>query len=381
MVQPGPGSLGARIQKLRIEKGLSQKDLAEACGIPAHQTISMIEKGRREVKAAELQLLASALNYDLEAMLAPEPEEAGEPAILWRSPTGRRTHVRSRRARLEAHFARKLLDYARSEKLCGLEPALWLDEFSWDWKNPSPLQAEKLARNVTEALSPGARPAFTLARLLEEELLIKIWYDDIGSVGRAACTRGPSGYGMLINALEAPWRRNFNVARELFHLIAWPADAPRDVSPAQIDRLANTFASSLLLPHTEFDRLLSRRKAGARLNFEDLFQLARDFGVAAESVLWRLEGLRRMGSGDVERLLRDSHLRAIDRNTVGATWLRAPRYPERFVRLCFFAWRRGGLSRPALASMLDVAPAEVRGILLSYGFDDQEDYGTPVSGP
>jgi Zn-dependent peptidase ImmA (M78 family) len=286
--------------------------------------------------------------------------------------------VGSRRKRIEALFARKLADYARVEKLCGLEASQWLDEFEWSWKNPSPWQADKLAHAVAESLGLGARPAFSLMRLLEEEFLIKVWYEDISAVGPSACTRSPSGCGILLNALEAPWRRNYNAARELFHLIAWPPSAPPETTPAQVARLANAFASALLLPHSEFDRLLARRKAAAGLTFEDLFQVARDFGVSAEAVLRRLEGLRRLRGEDVERLLRDLHLRAIDRNVVGASWLRAPRLPERFVRLCFFAWKRGGLQRPALARMLDCDIEEVRPLLLSYGFDDQQDYATPV---
>ncbi|MBI5836448.1 MAG: ImmA/IrrE family metallo-endopeptidase [Candidatus Eisenbacteria bacterium] len=371
--------LGNRIQKMRIDNGLSQRELARLCGFPAHQTISMIEQGRRGVRAWEAQALAIALNQDLESLLSPGPEVAPVPALQWSAMTGRRARVGSRQKRIEAFFARKLLDYARVEDLCGLEASQWLDDFEWDWKNPSVWQAEKLAGAVAGSLDLGSRPAFALLRLLEEEFLIKVWYEDIAAVGVSACTRGPAGDGILLNSLEAPWRRNYHGARELFRLIAWPPSAPSEVPASLVSRLANTFASTLLLPHSEFDRLLARRKAATGLTFEDLFQLARDFGVSSETVLRRLEGLRRLRPEDVERLLRDSHLRAIDRQVVGASWLRAPKPPERFARLCFFAYRRGGLPRAALARLLDCELADVRGVLLSYGFDDQEDYGTAVS--
>jgi len=371
-------ALGARIQKFRIDNGLSQRELARLCGFPAHQTISMIEQGRRAVKVWEAQALAMALHQDLDSLLSVGPEPAPAPAVLWWALTGRRARVGSRQKRVEALFARRMADYARVEQLCGLEPSQWLDEFEWSWRNPTPWQAEKLARAVADALGLGSRPAFSLARLMEEEFLIKVWYEDIGLVGPSACTRGPAGYGILLNALEAPWRRNYSAARELFQLIAWPPSAPPDVPAAQRARLGNTFASALLLPHTEFDRVLARRKAAAGLTPEDLFQLARDFGVSVEAVLRRLEGLRRLRTEDVERLLRDTQLRAIDRGVVGASWLRAPRLPERFVRLSFFAWRRGGLPRAALARMLDCEPGAVRDLLLSYGFDDQQNYAAPV---
>src|SRR5439155_12612479 len=110
-----PDILGRRIQKLRIERGLSQKDLARACGFQAHQTVSMIEKGRRSLSAWELKGLCSALRCDMEALLSESPGYDTAPAILWSAPTGRRANVRSRRKRLDALFARKLADYARVE--------------------------------------------------------------------------------------------------------------------------------------------------------------------------------------------------------------------------------------------------------------------------
>ncbi len=379
-------ALGGLVQKLRIDMGMSQRELARLAGFKAHQTISMIEQGSRAVRATELRALAAALLVDVEVLLG-SAQESPAPDILWYSPTGRRARVRSRQKRVEVLFARRLADYRLVEQVCGLEPTHWLEDFEWNWKSPTLWQAEKLARQVAEALGTGSRPAFSLARLLEEEFLLSIWYEDIGAVGVAACTRGPHGDGILINALEAPWRRNFNVARELFHLLTWPGapgaggpeeEAPDPAAAALTARLANSFATALLLPHREFDQLLQRCKAGARLTFENLFTLARDFGVSAEAVLWRLEGLRRLTREQVEKLLRDSHLRAIDRQTVGNTWLRAPRLPERFVRLCFFAHRRRGIHSATLASLLGCAPEEVRPMLLSYGFDDREDYRVAV---
>src|SRR2546425_35113 len=102
-----PDILGRRIQKLRIERGLSQKDLARACGFQAHQTVSMIEKGRRSLSAWELKGLCSALRCDMEALLSESPDYDTAPAILWSAPTGRRAFVpRAGRLRIPAQRLR-----------------------------------------------------------------------------------------------------------------------------------------------------------------------------------------------------------------------------------------------------------------------------------
>jgi site-specific recombinase XerD/DNA-binding XRE family transcriptional regulator len=50
--------LGVALRKVRERLGLSQEELAKAAGIPHSQTISQIERGDRDVKAAELVAIA-----------------------------------------------------------------------------------------------------------------------------------------------------------------------------------------------------------------------------------------------------------------------------------------------------------------------------------
>jgi len=58
-------ALGQQIRASRERLGLSQRQLAELVGIPAHQTISQIEKGTRGVKVWELATLAKILRIDI----------------------------------------------------------------------------------------------------------------------------------------------------------------------------------------------------------------------------------------------------------------------------------------------------------------------------
>lgn len=66
-----PKSIGQRIRSLREERGLSQEDLAKALGIH-RQSVSLIEKGNRDLTATELDDLARFLQVSFDEILAPE---------------------------------------------------------------------------------------------------------------------------------------------------------------------------------------------------------------------------------------------------------------------------------------------------------------------
>ena len=64
-------TLVSRIIELRHEKGLNQKQLAEAIGIDP-SSMNRVEKGERAVSVAELVQLASVLDARVEDLLTPE---------------------------------------------------------------------------------------------------------------------------------------------------------------------------------------------------------------------------------------------------------------------------------------------------------------------
>ena len=80
-----------------------------------------------------------------------------------------------------------------------------------------------------------------------------MFYLDFEPSGTAACTQSPTfGAAVLLNAKNARWRRNFDLAHELFHLLTWnvfnPASGSSTERPAREEQLADRFASNLLMP-------------------------------------------------------------------------------------------------------------------------------------
>ena len=63
--------IGEQIRRIRAERGLSQDDLGSALGLH-RQSISLLEKGERELTAVELDTLARFLQVSYDDILAPE---------------------------------------------------------------------------------------------------------------------------------------------------------------------------------------------------------------------------------------------------------------------------------------------------------------------
>ena len=65
---------GVRLRKLRAEKGMSQKDVADAVGM-TQAAISQLESGRRVATPKTVKRLAEALGVDIEELAG---EDEGE---------------------------------------------------------------------------------------------------------------------------------------------------------------------------------------------------------------------------------------------------------------------------------------------------------------
>ena len=67
-------TVGERIRKVRLEKGLSQKELGEKLGV-SQQMIGQYENPNSNLKAETLSKIANALNISTVALLIGTPSE------------------------------------------------------------------------------------------------------------------------------------------------------------------------------------------------------------------------------------------------------------------------------------------------------------------
>ena len=367
--------IGERIRSRRLALGMSQSDLAQAARFEHHQQVSQIESGDRSVKALELADIARALFVDFNALL-PSGTVPLETLVLWRAKAEAAPQT-------EANFVRRCEQYYALERLADdvqRAPLPRIDEhpaqMSWS-------RAAALADDVRDTLDLGSRPAASMLSVVEDRFHVKVLYEPLKRQGSAASSLGEFGAAMLIDAEEAPWRRNFSCAHELFHLVTW--DCVKD-SVEQLDerdwdateKVAEAFAAALLLPAdsllAEFDRLIEDR----RVRVSDLLTLAIGFGVSIDAMLWRLVNLNRLDRDAVTRLLSDREVRDQDRQLRRDEWWRPETLPTRYVRLAYQAHMRDRLSLSKLAEYLDTDIASVGEQLAKYGLDEPEDESREV---
>jgi len=367
-----------RLKLARTRLKLTQEGLAERVGFQNRQTIGQIENCEREVKAWELSALARALHVQIGYFFVPD-ELRAQPSVLWRE----RADVAVEE---EAAFLNKCDQYAMLERLNDLPEAerfpklpsqLGAETFSYD-------DAARLADQCAKLFELGSQPADSLVSVLENRFRVKIWYLPLTRKGSAASTCGAFGYGILMNSDEAPWRRNFNFAHEVFHLLTWDClTATLLESDTELKKraesLANAFAAQLLLPADELIQEFKRRIENNKISYLALIEIARLYGVSTEALLYRLSNLRQLHRDVVKATLDDTGFRDLDRSTMRSNWGTPPAIPRRFVELAFFAFKQGRLSRALLAEMLGVSVLELEAKLQEYELSEAGVYEGEIS--
>ena len=273
------------------------------------------------------------------------PELRPEPQFAWREQPqeGFEEH--------ESRFLLKCERYGLLEKWCNAASAQPLPALKFMSARPSFADVQRQADNIRNTLQLGGKPACSLEKTLEEDYGVKIFYDDLGQNGGSAFSVASwFGTAVLLNCGHAPWRRNYSLAHELFHLLT--KNELGTCGKEENEKYANVFASALLLPSEHVLSDLDARLDDGKISYDNLVEIAREFGVSTEALLWRLVNLRRLERESVRRALESNNLRAIDKATF-PTWDREPRVPERYVRLCFLAYRQGKIGLAKLAEFLD----------------------------
>lgn len=372
--------IATAVRQARERAGLSQEQVAHALGWKAGETVSAVERGDRQLKAFELAKLAALFRVGIEMLLGLQPMPA--PAlVLWRTEAGPPHADPNQRRRREAALVERASRYALVAQWANDRPTRELPQMPYDPTRAGTAFVQELGQRIAIQLNLGARPARTLLPTLEETYGVRVFYESLGddADGSAACAMGEFGCAILISRDEPPWRRNFSLAHELFHLVTWHSVRPlweRDAGEkvpewyARLEAQANAFASALLLPSAEVLEAAGAKVRDGKLTGADLAALALEFGVSLDAIAIRLSVLGLISEEDKDRVRSEAAFQAVWRAVTHGPWPR-PQSPftERFLGLVRAAYQRGEMGRAKAAQCLEVPLGE----LARFGFDEQYD--------
>ncbi len=342
--------LGQKLRLAREKAGLSQVEACRRAEV-GESSLSEFENGRRDPSLAQLDALARIYSRSVASLLSDEPEPVT--TVLWRE----RPAVGAEE--VEAKFLRLSEQYANLERWSGDVAASRLPSpplapsMAWN-------AAEELARSVRAQLGLGDRPALTLLRVLEEDYGVKVFHLAFEPTGTAACSRSATfGDSILLNAGSRRWRRNYDLAHELFHLLTWNVfRSSSATSTEQEEKLADKFASALLLPEEALRSAVTRRQTDTtKLATSALFDIARDFDVSIDALIWRLHSIYGVKDGEYTRA-RIEALHEVSKLYEERQQETPPTRPERFRALAITTLRTGEISAGRFAEYLGISRAD-----------------------
>lgn len=367
------GALHERIVKARELAGYSITDAAGKLGFNNYQTLSSLEKGTRNITANELiemaRLYGRSLDYFFESDVTPEQ------VPLWRKIEKTDDVKREQR-----EFLTFLERYSNLENLLGLKRR-WTDIRSPydhdDFAHDGFEVAARLGADVHKKLDLGSRPACNLLNVLEN-LRIKILHLPLsGGVSGASIVDDALGVGILVNISDAPWRRNYDLAHELFHIVTWNVFSAKEIGDGtkktRPEQYADIFASSLLLPEAHLIEGLREIAPDNKIKRVDIIDLAKDFEVSTEAILWRLVNLKKLKKAQVQRILDEPDFRDLDRTMRRglSEEYKPAKFPARFASLACRCLMEGKISRGTFAEYLEIERSEVDDRLAEMGFAEE----------
>jgi len=336
-------------------------------------SLSDFENDKREPRFSQLSSLAELYRRPVEFFLS--EERSAENVMLWRDAPGTEEQARE----TEAEFRRLCEQYRNIEMI--------LEEVR-ETKLPTPRisdaekfdydEAEFFAGQVQKEFCLDDVPVASLKRKLEEAYYVKIFY--LSFTGSAISTVSEQfGPAILLNSNNKPWRRSYDLAHELFHILTWHVFRPRDgVATSQEERLANAFASRLLMPEESIKfRIKERADEKGRISFGQLDDIAREYDVSLQALIYRLATIYHFPKERTAGYI-DSAQKYLDCVRPRASNQPDER-PERYCSLAIRALNEGKLSLTRFAKYMGLSYRKAQEYLMDEGDLKDEEVSIPLA--
>ena len=363
-------TLALRLKEIRESLGMKLKEASAKLGFSSYQILSNIEEGKREVKASELALFSKVYYCGINKLLGYE-EPADEVTFIWRD------SPKEHKDKIEKDILSKCKQYRLLETLLKIKTrerfvTAEIDDISTNYK------VRKLASEVSKLLGLGRRPAFTLQKVLEQNYGIKVFYYSFAEGSAVSTLNSNLGSIIVINKDEVPWRQNFDLAHELFHLITWEAvvlnqNYTDEEYNEDIERKANTFASALLLPDEEIrNEIMERAETSNQISYSDVVDIAIEFGVSTKALVFRLSHLNIITSFEqANEIANDVNL--LELSNKKRMEEREERESDQFIAFAIRCLRKGLISRGKFAELMEIDDrSDIDDYIAIRGFTEEE---------
>ena len=323
---PDAACIAANIARLRLDRRLTQDQLAAKAGI-SRVALGKIERGAVVPRAQTLAALAAALATSVGELVTPV---RALKSVRFRA----RAQVHAREQIL-AVVSKWLEAYAGLEAELGERPPFGFK--SAGKRGGNPVEVARAARRAVGLTA--AEPVPDICRLLEDHgvklLLLPTTRDSFFGLSVGGPDGGPA---VVVNTWDriSVERWIFTAAHELGHLLLHPSEYTRDETEhrTEPEHEADAFASEFLMPDEAFSVEWDATRGRALL--DRVLKVKRIFRVSYQTVLHRLAASERETS-DVRRAFQRQHREQFGK-TLRKTDEAEPLHESEFV----WSWRRSG---------------------------------------
>ncbi len=362
--------VGRRLQEWRRIGRNTQDEVAKRLGT-SRSNVAAIEAGQRRLTAEQIVNLAKAYGLGVNNLVRQGPPPA-KLSAQFRLPADATVEDRSALDSAVASLEQLVERYLQLETLVG-SPLRPLPPPPYEVRGGRAEEdGEEIADAERRRLGLGDGTVEELRDVLEREIGLRTFSLNVpGGVAGLFGVSPTAGPAVAINAGHPSTRQRWTLCHEYAHFLVHRArpEVTRLGSYQRVpetERFAEAFAAAFLMPRSGLvRRLRTLSEDGKDVRIADLLVLAGEFGVSAQAMILRLEGLRFVSSGEWDRLQATRiDLPAADRLvSVRKRQRDMQRFPRRYILLALEAYRRELITERELAEFLDLDRLALRRFL------------------
>ncbi|NQY74684.1 MAG: ImmA/IrrE family metallo-endopeptidase [Candidatus Margulisbacteria bacterium] len=347
--------LAEKLKKQREFLKISQADAANSIGYKNYQTLLYYENGTRLPSILDLKKLSDLYHKEINYFLNDEEPITVVPKIMWRKKPAS-SIARKTTAEL-INFAE---NYMLLEQLLGESPAKIFDNTKNQVSNTS--DCLKLADKFSSKTKLGPRPAKILKNIIEDKLSIKVIELPLGDQNcSGATTLYKNQFIILLNLNDKPWRKNFSLAHELFHILTW--DTANKIPENKIEKFADIFASNILLPTKEISEEFNSICIKKYFNSSDLIGMAIEFNVSLQAMVYKILNLHFISKHTAQKILENLNQSELKKKKYDIYSDLKIKTSSRFESLAIKNYIQGNISIGKFCNLINKKRHEIQGYL------------------